>query len=276
MTSLSTHLRHPETHGALPFHAECPICRAERLVGTPASGGPVSPRAHAALAATVLALNATAPAALAAEQESEHEGSAPVTQTSTTDPSQNPNFDPGGSSEPLPAQAPAPAQNPSPPTAGNDDNGPIEQQPATNASEPVVDNGDGQGTVQAETQPAPQSQTTTESPPPATNEACGRTVAIGQLDCTPDAAQPGAAGGHRRAHESGGRGGRGGRQRRASRSARSHRAEGAADSPAHLASHHPQRPSPRPHAGRRHRRAADPGTGAFNARGGHRANDDHG
>ena len=178
MTSLSTHLRHPETHGALPFHAECPICRTERLVGSLASGGPGSPRAHAALAATVLAFNTTAPAALAAEQESEHEGSAPVTQTSTTDPSQNPSFDPGGNSEALPAQAPAPAQNTAPATAGNDDNGPIEQQPATSTSEPVVDNGDGQGTEQSETAANAAELADAHEASPPDERGCSRAVDI--------------------------------------------------------------------------------------------------
>ena len=34
MTSLSAHLRQPEAHGALPFHADCPMCRSERLLGS--------------------------------------------------------------------------------------------------------------------------------------------------------------------------------------------------------------------------------------------------
>ena len=155
MTSLSAHLRQPDAHGALPFHADCPICRSERLLGSLSFDGPISPRAQAALAASVLALSTTAPAALAAEPDSEHEGSAAVTQTASTDPSQNPNFDPGGNSEALPAQAPTVPQNPAPATAGNDDSGPIEQQPATNTNDPVVDNGDGQDTGQPQTQPTP-------------------------------------------------------------------------------------------------------------------------
>ena len=81
MTSLSAHLRQPDAHGALPFHADCPICRSERLLGSLAVGGPISARAQAALAASVLALSTTAPAALAAEPDSEHEGTAAVTQT---------------------------------------------------------------------------------------------------------------------------------------------------------------------------------------------------
>src|SRR4051812_17090210 len=143
MASLTAHLRQPDAHAALPFHPDCPICRHERVVGTLAPGGFISLRVQAALAASVLTLSATAPAALAAEQDSEHDGASPVAQTGTTDPSQSPNFDPGGNAETLP-QAPAGPQNPAPATAGNDDGGPIEQQSATNTNDPVVDPGGGQ------------------------------------------------------------------------------------------------------------------------------------
>lgn len=143
MAPLTAHLREPDAHAALPFHPDCPICRHERLVGTFRSGEFAPLRAQAALAASVLALGTTAPAALAAEQDSEHEGASPVAQTGSTDPSQNPNFDPGGNAETLP-QAPTGPQNPAPATPGNDDDGPIEQQSATNTNDPVIDNGDGQ------------------------------------------------------------------------------------------------------------------------------------
>ena len=56
MTSLSAHLRQPDAHGALPFHADCPICRTERLMGSLSFGGPISTRAQAALAASVVCL----------------------------------------------------------------------------------------------------------------------------------------------------------------------------------------------------------------------------
>lgn len=163
MASLSAHLRQPDAHVGLPFHPDCPICRQERLVGTFAAGEFVSLRAQAAVAASVLALGTTAPAALAAEQDSEHEGASPVAQTGSTDPSQNPSFDPGGAAETLP-QAPTGPQNPAPATPGNDDGGPIEQQSATNTNDPVVDNGDGQDKGQPQTPQTPQSQQTPQTP----------------------------------------------------------------------------------------------------------------
>ena len=183
MTSLSAHLRRPDAHGAMPFHADCPICRSERLVGSLAVGGAISPRAQAALAASVLALSTTAPTALAAEPDSEHEGSAAVTQTASTDPSQNPNFDPGGTSEALPAQAPTMPQNPAPATAGNDDSGPVEQQPATNTNDPVVDNGDGQDTGQPQTQPTPPNAPTQQPAPTAADQTATE-------QSTPDTSPP--------------------------------------------------------------------------------------
>jgi hypothetical protein len=164
MAPLTAHLRHPDSHAALPFHPDCPICRHERLVGTFRSGEFVPLRAQAALAASVLALGTTAPAALAAEEDFEHEGASPVAQTGSTDPSQNPNFDPGGNAETLP-QAPTGPQNPAPATPGNDDGGPIEQQSATKTNDPVVDNGDGQDKGQPQTPQTPQAQQTPQTPP---------------------------------------------------------------------------------------------------------------
>src|SRR6266545_2821170 len=164
MAPLTAHLRYPDSHAALPFRPDCPICRHERLVGTFRSGEFVSLRAQAAVAASVLMLGTTAPAALGAEQDSEHEGASPVAQTGSTDPSQNPNFDPGGNAETLP-QAPTGPQNPAPATPGNDDGGPIEQQSATNTNDPVVDPGDGQDKGQPQTQQTSQTQQTPQTPP---------------------------------------------------------------------------------------------------------------
>ena len=194
MTSLSAHLRQPDAHGALPFHADCPICRSERLLGSLAVGGPISARAQAALAASVLALSTTAPAALAAEPDSEHEGTAAVTQTGSTDPSQNPNFDPGGNSEALPAQAPTMPQNPAPATAGNDDSGPVEQQPATNTNDPVVDNGDGQDAGQPQTQPSPQQPPTPQPPTAAADQTATDAVDSRHLTPAADADRRGTVG----------------------------------------------------------------------------------
>lgn len=164
MASLTAHMRQPDAHAGLPFHPDCPICCHERLVGTLASREFVSLRAQAAVAASVLALGTTAPAALAAEQDSEHEGASPVAQTGSTDPSQNASFDPGGNAETLP-QAPTGPQNPAPATPGNDDGGPIEQQSATNTNDPVIDNGDGQDKAQPQTPQTPQTPPTPQTSP---------------------------------------------------------------------------------------------------------------
>lgn len=169
MASLTAHLRQPEAHAALPFHPECPICRQERLVGTLASGGFVSLRTQTALAVSVLTLSTMAPVAMAAEPDSEQDGAAPVAQTGSSDPSQNPTFDPGGNAETLP---PATAgQNPAPATDGDDDTGPIEQQSATNTNDPVVDNGDGQDKGQAQAQQTPQAPATPQPTPTAVEQA---------------------------------------------------------------------------------------------------------
>src|SRR3954453_11487825 len=86
VASLSAHLRQSETHGSLSFRADCPLCRAERLVGSFERGGLVSSRAPAALAAGVLAFSGGVPApALASDGDSQPEGTAPVTQTDGAD-----------------------------------------------------------------------------------------------------------------------------------------------------------------------------------------------
>lgn len=177
MTSLSAHLRRPEAHAELPFHAGCPVCRDERLLGTLTSRGLVSPRTQAALAASLLALTATTPAALAAEQDSEHQGTAPPSQTSPTDTSQSAEFDPGGSGIELPAQAPTPPEA-QPPTPGNNETGRIEPPSTTNTDAPIVDNGDGSQAPSGQTTPTaavpspPQSSSepgaTADSSPPTT------------------------------------------------------------------------------------------------------------
>jgi len=162
MATLSAHLRNTDAHGALPFRADCPICREQCLVGAFASGAAVSLRAQAALAAGVLALTTMAPAALAAENDTEQDGTATVTQITTPDPSQSPDFDPGGSSDGLPAQAPALPQTPAPPTEGTDDTAAVDQQPATNPDDPAVDNGDGsESSTDAAPVPPPSDATAT-------------------------------------------------------------------------------------------------------------------
>ncbi len=171
MRSLSMHLQQSEAHGQLPFHPGCPICQQTRLAGTLATGGIVSARTQAVLAASLLALSTAAPAAtaFAAEQDQEQDGTAPVAQTAP-DSADNPDFDPGGDSSALPNNAPPVPQTQAPADAGSDDTAPVDQAPATNPSDPVVDTGDGSDTS---TTPAtttgpsqPSSPTSAQSTPP--------------------------------------------------------------------------------------------------------------
>ena len=81
MNELARHLMEDGSHGALPFHAGCPVCRSERLAGQLPTPQLVSARTRAGLAAAVLAASAGAPAtALAtdppAEVDEETEGGA--------------------------------------------------------------------------------------------------------------------------------------------------------------------------------------------------------
>lgn len=193
MASLTAHLRQPEMHAALPFHPHCPMCRQERLVGALASGGFVSLRAQAALAVSVLTLSTMAPTAVAAEPDSEHDGAAPAAQTGSSDPSQNPNFDPGGNAETLP-QAPTAAQNSAPATDRDDDSGPIEQQSATNTNDPVVDDGDGEDKGQPQSQQTPQAPATQPPTPTAAQQTATPPSTAGASPAPPTAADAGPAG----------------------------------------------------------------------------------
>jgi hypothetical protein len=107
------------------------------------SKGLVRHRVQAALAAGLLAFGAAAPAvALAAEGDQEQVGSLAPGQPGTNDPALSPDFDPGGDSTDLPGDAPPVPQVEAPPDPGNDDAGPLEQEPLTDSGAPVVDQGD--------------------------------------------------------------------------------------------------------------------------------------
>jgi hypothetical protein len=179
MASLSSHLHAVDGHAWLPFHPDCPMCRDERLVGTLSSAGPTSTRAQAAVAASVLVFGATAPVAVAAESDSEQDGTAAVTQTASGDSSVD--FDPGGASDDLPAQAPALPETAAAPVAGNDDTAGIDQQPKTNTDDPVVDQGD--GSVTASTT----SQAPTEAAPPDGTSAPASDQTAAQQSAAPAA-----------------------------------------------------------------------------------------
>jgi hypothetical protein len=161
MQSLTAHFREVEWHDRLPFHPSCPICRQTRSSGTIPAGQIVSPRTQAVLAAGLLALPAVAPtaSAFAAEPDQQQEGTAPVAETAPSDPAGNPDFDPGGDTTDLPeAGAPAP-QTQAPTDEGDDDGGPVEDAPATNPDEPVVDPGDGSGAPLTQQPAAPDGAT---------------------------------------------------------------------------------------------------------------------
>jgi len=161
MQSLTAHFREAESHDRLPFHPSCPICRQTRLSGTIPAGGIVSPRTQAVLAAGLLALPAVAPAAsaFAAEQDQQQEGTAPVADSAPSDPAGNPDFDPGGETTDLPEAVAAAPQTQAPADVGDDDAGPVEEAPAINPDEPVVDPGDGSGAPLAQQPGSPEGAT---------------------------------------------------------------------------------------------------------------------
>src|SRR4051812_24780481 len=134
-------------------------------MGSFGRGGVVSARVPAALAAGVLAFSAVSPPAFAADGDSQQEGSAAVMQTAGTDSAEDPDFDPGGNSEDLPAQAPALPQAPASSADGSDDTGAIDEQPAADTSDPVVDPGD--GFDQPDSDPLPAAPTATVAPSPS-------------------------------------------------------------------------------------------------------------
>jgi hypothetical protein len=188
MPSLTDHLRDAETHDRLPFHSSCPICRQTRLSGTIPSGGLVPPRTQALLAASLLAVSATAPAttAFAAEQDQQQDGTAPVAQNGAPDPADSPDFDPGGDATDLPDTAPPLPQQQASADPGNDDTAPVDQAPATNPDDPVVDPGDGSDTGSAQPPPVPADGT----PPPSTPAATPPPAPVGTTVDSPPTPAP--------------------------------------------------------------------------------------
>lgn len=171
MTRLSTHLRHPENHGRLRFHPSCPICRRERLGGTLPTEALVSRRMQACLAGGVLVLStAAAPVvALAAEQESEREGTVAPEQTPAQDPQATP--DPGGPPTQL---ATDPSETPeNDPNVGQEPQ--METAPQEDPQEQVADPGDPPDPVATAPAPATPAPVTpapgAPAPPPAEQAA---------------------------------------------------------------------------------------------------------
>jgi len=127
MNELARHLTHEGSHGDLPFHASCAVCREERLSGRLTVEPLISHRAQAGLAAAVLAGSAAVPSVAAAttpvpEQETEAEGTHDSEDPSIgdidgTDPGSGSGVDTPVGSQPVGDVGPA---------AGDDDGGPLE------------------------------------------------------------------------------------------------------------------------------------------------------
>lgn len=156
MRSLNAHLTEPGGHGQLPFHPDCPVCRAGRLAGPLPVEPIVSQRTQASLIAAVLAVSAGGPAAaIAAGAPPGDEGTA-APQGGDGLGQQDPGFDPGGEVS-LPNEIPPP-----PPAAGGDDDtgaGPVEGEPQEQLGAPT-------GGV-TRPQPAPPGGAGAAQPPPA-------------------------------------------------------------------------------------------------------------
>jgi hypothetical protein len=140
MASLTAHLRRSEDHGALPFHPDCPVCRAERLSGTLPAHGLVSRRTQAVMAAGLLAASTATPAvAIAQEADQVTEGAAAPEQPGA-DPGVTTDFDPGGESADLPFEGSEVPDTETAPEAA--DPGALEPEPVTDLDAPVADAGD--------------------------------------------------------------------------------------------------------------------------------------
>src|ERR671914_178660 len=149
MSSLSAHLRQPEDHSRLPFHAACPVCRRERLAGSLDGEEVVSRRMQAVVAAGLLAFSTVAvPAASAQEPDEISEGTAEVVEGGA-DPSSDANLELDGDQLEVTDEAPAAASPPA-----YDEDGPLEQELATEMQGSVVDTtGDTAADVPAEAAP---------------------------------------------------------------------------------------------------------------------------
>ena len=175
MRTLNAHLHKTEAHDGLPFHPGCPICRQTRAIGRLPSDGVVSRRAQAVLAAGVLVVSTGAPitpALAAGEPDQEQQGGAPIA-ANGGDSAANPDFDPGGDTTDLPEAALLPAVQ-APVDDDDDDVVAVEQEPAVDQRETVVDSGDGTVPVTNEAAsplpriPSPEQRRSAASPTPST------------------------------------------------------------------------------------------------------------
>jgi len=186
MASLIAHLRQSEEHGRLTFHAECPICRAQRLSGTLPSHGIVSRRAQAAVLAGVLAASTAAPTVASAQEQDQVTEGAVAPEQAGDDPALSPDFDPGGEPDDLPFDAADGPESETAPDPEAGDPGPVEQEPVTDIDAPVADPGDEPAAA-----PSP-TPTVTPAPSPAAPQAAAPEVSVPEADPTTEVATPDA------------------------------------------------------------------------------------
>jgi hypothetical protein len=168
MAWLTAHLREPGDHGRLGFHADCPVCREERLFGVLSTESVVSRRAQAALATGALAVSFAAPSGVfAQEPDIRQEGNVAPQEPSDgrhghgPSESETPGFDPGGDTV-LPVEVEAPSAAPHA-DDGSEAGGPLEAEPEIDPDVRLV------APTESETEtPAPDNETpVTPAPPPA-------------------------------------------------------------------------------------------------------------
>lgn len=147
MASLSAHLRESGDHGRLGFHADCPVCREERLFGALSSESVVTRRARTALLTGVVAASLTTPPAVwGQELDSRQEGTAVPHEPGDgrgnegAGGQESPVFDRGGDTD-LPFEAEAP-HGVTPDGGAYDDEGergPLELEPEVDHDVPPIE-----------------------------------------------------------------------------------------------------------------------------------------
>jgi hypothetical protein len=183
MATLNAHLRHPDHHGALPFHPACAICRRDRLLGELPVPSVISHRTVAGITAGLLALSAAAPPVTsAAEPDHEQAGSAPIHGSPGGYDKETPTFDPGGRPAVLPDSSPT--------APGEPDDESAEPEPAKDAPAPVADPGDPvpEPGAQRQTGPTMAQGPADSQPPPVLNPGAGssRPPRVGGHENLPD------------------------------------------------------------------------------------------
>ena len=180
LNSLDRHLSHPDQHEGLPFHPDCPVCRA-RVTGNLPAHGVLSRQTHAALAAGVLAISAVGPTAAVAAP--------PRAPAAPVDPTLDPDWEAPGPEGESGTESPQEA----PPVVddggggGEDETGPVESEPLTEATPEVESD---------EPPPGPAPPAAERAAPTRANEppapAAGEPAAPDQAVEAPTAGEPAA------------------------------------------------------------------------------------